>query len=57
MSAASCKAALCCSNLSATALTLEKLANRDEFNDDQLEELADIADKANHKLFDVAIGD
>ena len=56
MSAASCKAALCCSNLAATAITLEKLMNLDEFNDEQIEKLAQIADKANHKLFDEAIG-
>jgi len=58
MSQAACKAALCCSNLVATLETIEKIMDKDDgdFDDDQLLEMADVAEKANHQISKIAIG-
>ena len=45
MSAAACKAAICNNNAAAAADTITQFVNAGEFDDEQLDALADCADK------------
>lgn len=55
MSRAACKAALCSSNMKATLETVDSFRAVDEFDDEQLEEMAKVMDKANKKIQAIAL--
>lgn len=56
MSRASCKAAICSTNLAATATTINNRLEIDNFSEGQLEKIIEISDKANKALLEVATG-
>jgi len=48
------KLLLCCRGLTSTLRTIEELAEDDDFNHEQEEKMAEVADKANKKIVAIA---